>query len=1340
MYLGKYRFFTLRLCKQSSLTESQVTQKVKVEPHHIFSLHQESRNNLVFLDEKTIIFPSGNNCVIYNVHKHVAKFIRGLMLYQHEQQGIRALAISPDRRYLAVSESGIQCTVSVYDLQSEECTSVQILMANGFSIQEFVCMAFSADSKYLLCQAGGPEWNLFYWEWEKDKLIAIVETTKLGFVNQVSFNPVDNTQICVSGSYVFSVFKLENDCLKKISMFSVDCECIKSHAWLSENSIVSGTKTGNLLLVKDEMLFSLTSPSERGITTITAYSKGFACTGSLGEVCIYEKTGEYGYTKTLVIKIPQDPCSSEPSVSAQQEVKSICLSPSEETLAISTRQGQIYHFNLASVENRQSKQANFEYLFHLIHSGSITDLSVCFFKPLFATCSKDNSVHIWNYKTNSLELHQQFPEEPNCISLHPNGLSILVGFSDKVLLMNLLVDQFRTVQEFDIHDCSECVFNHDGNLFATVSENLISIINFRTGGKVELKGHNGKVQSVKWREDSCYLVSNGLDGTVFEWNALTGARKSLKTQKSFSFTDMTFSASNKSIISVGDSMLKEFRDGEVLREITSVNETYTAISMTQSGQAVFVGTSAGILRVAQYPFEEEISWTELQAHSGPITKMVVTPGDQYLLTASEDGSLLIWSITDQDGCKLSMVKETCFTEEEEEEEEEKDEEVLCSKAFLEKKDQRVLEVRAQMELLKEEMDCKLNQTHMDYEIKLDKVRECFLKEIDDLKGIIRMLNTEMEEQKVSQKKALAETIEKHAEELKDQKKRFEKKLLKCYNNRLTMRQKYEQKLCEQDKNRFQTSMDMKRGYDQRLQQEQDKTRYAEEKLKELQEKVDSNFKDVFLQKDQELQAEKETNERLQDEMKLMEKQVMQFWKVKGEIQEQCLDLTRLEAKVMEINVKDKETIERLQQKIKKQEEELCTEKKQVRNMKALVQRMKADIKNCSSFVDQPHQLKANFIRLDKSYNHKPDMRFRVKSEVVQETRQREQLQSPAVSLEQKQAVESKTQQADCSKMLKQLMEFESEEAQKLVNKDSTAELAEFCLRYKQELQAAQETCSQLKYEIKLMEKQMVQFWKIKEEIQDQNLEINMLKEEVQSLHDQHMDGKKLRKEKEQKKPVQKQEVHFQDLVEMHKTSKTQNKADLKRINSQLDEIFKDSNKQMRQTAETNLEEVKNRIEEKKLFLKKLKSEVKEINSKNQETIHNLKEELKVKDNELCTERQRIKRLKALLDRIKADIQTCSDVIQQPKLLKESILKLHKSYIKEAEIIAMPTEEKNHRGRTRDSRTTKIHAPGSTSVRDSLKSGRSSVTLSKSPYMRSQTPKLDILKIMDLPPINTRNIQ
>ncbi|KAK3522650.1 hypothetical protein QTP86_028894, partial [Hemibagrus guttatus] len=378
------------------------------------------------------------------------------------------------------------------------------------------------------------------------------------------------------------------------------------------------------------------------IAAIRAHSKGFACASTLGEVCLYEKTGEYSYIKAAEIRIPQDPCSNEPSLSAQQEIKSKCLSPSEETLAISTQQGQIYHVNLTSVEISQ----------FTVHSGSITGLLVSSSKHLFATSSKDNSVRIWNYKANFLELYKTFPEEPNCISLHPNGLSILVGFSDKVCLMNLLVDEFHTVQEFDIHNCSVCVFNHDGNMFAAVRDNLISIINIRTGDKCSgirfailgtrtirnreveaceeqsppclacIKAFGvAKVQFVKWSEDDRYLVSFGTDGAVYEWSVLSG---------------------------------------EIFREVASCDMAYTAISMTHSGPAVFVGTATGTVRGTQYQLEES-SWIEHQVHSGPIAKMVVTPDDQYLVTASEDGSLLIWTITDLEGYQLSTVKETCFT-------------------------------------------------------------------------------------------------------------------------------------------------------------------------------------------------------------------------------------------------------------------------------------------------------------------------------------------------------------------------------------------------------------------------------------------------------------------------------------------------------------------------------------------------------------------------------------------------------------------------------------------------------------------------------------------------------
>lgn len=52
----------------------------------------------------------------------------------------------------------------------------------------------------------------------------------------------------------------------------------------------------------------------------------------------------------IVPQIPEDLCSSEPEL---QEITAVCMSPLEQTLAISTRQGQVYHFSITSTEISQ---------------------------------------------------------------------------------------------------------------------------------------------------------------------------------------------------------------------------------------------------------------------------------------------------------------------------------------------------------------------------------------------------------------------------------------------------------------------------------------------------------------------------------------------------------------------------------------------------------------------------------------------------------------------------------------------------------------------------------------------------------------------------------------------------------------------------------------------------------------------------------------------------------------------------------------------------------------------------------------------------------------------------
>lgn len=54
-----------------------------------------------------------------------------------------------------------------------------------------------------------------------------------------------------------------------------------------------------------------------------------------------------------------------------------------------------------------------------------------------------------------MELYKEFQEEAFSVALHPTGLFMLVGFSDKLRLMNLLIDDIRTFKEFTVRGCRE---------------------------------------------------------------------------------------------------------------------------------------------------------------------------------------------------------------------------------------------------------------------------------------------------------------------------------------------------------------------------------------------------------------------------------------------------------------------------------------------------------------------------------------------------------------------------------------------------------------------------------------------------------------------------------------------------------------------------------------------------------------------------------------------------------------------------------------------------------------------------------------------------------------------
>ena len=135
---------------------------------------------------------------------------------------------------------------------------------------------------------------------------------------------------------------------------------------------------------------------------------------------------------------------------------------------------------------------------------------------------------------------KEFPEEAYSVAFHPAGLHILVGFADKLRIMNLLMDDIKTFKEFPIKSCPESQFSNGGQMFggclpppsppshsfqsleprtAAVSGNTVQVFNTYTGEQLAtLRAHKAQVTSLFWYKDDRQLLSCGQDGCVMRWD------------------------------------------------------------------------------------------------------------------------------------------------------------------------------------------------------------------------------------------------------------------------------------------------------------------------------------------------------------------------------------------------------------------------------------------------------------------------------------------------------------------------------------------------------------------------------------------------------------------------------------------------------------------------------------------------------------------------------------------------------------------------------------------------------------------------------------------------------
>lgn len=324
-------------------------------------------------------------------------------------------------------------------------------------------------------------------------------------VTSMSCNPNDTGIMALGGTFAFKFLTVSETLWRPYGFSKADNLIITTLTWLNTDRLLVGTSDGRILFLENGELkniykladitfmnlkikediamqnqFSQTTlhdaeESHQEIRCLISFSRGFALALGYGTIVVFEKDGQHKYTKRNVYIIPPQVSSEEKN--ELYRVNTISSNPSSDKLLITTGWSQLFYATLWGPDLKVDPEPQLiDVMGHHLHHGPIGGISICTWKTHVVTFGEvDRSVRMWDYETESLIMVKQYLEDISCIFLHPTGLFCLIGFSDKLRYMSVLIDDFLALKEFSIRSCKIAAFSYGGHFFAAVNGNIIQV-------------------------------------------------------------------------------------------------------------------------------------------------------------------------------------------------------------------------------------------------------------------------------------------------------------------------------------------------------------------------------------------------------------------------------------------------------------------------------------------------------------------------------------------------------------------------------------------------------------------------------------------------------------------------------------------------------------------------------------------------------------------------------------------------------------------------------------------------------------------------------------------------
>ena len=510
----------------------------------------KSCNNLTSYRDNEVIYSVGSKLVIFD---YVELKSRIIPLHYFDIHTIHSITISPDLKFLAVS---IKLGSSLPSLQldrklcmiSIDMDSLATIPKKPYLFEYIVdgtegenfyvsAMAYSYCSSILAIGTSVPEVGMFLVERFSGTILHKLTTNQM--ILQIHFNPLDKDRICSTGqNNHFQFWRVTSKMAHHIPVANLlrGTNTYTCHAWVADNRIVAGTKSGHLLLVegggilsaKKVAAFGVPDKDVRadcGIVDLLLRNDIVVCISSSNVVSLFElRKGptpvgsmdvDYSFVKLAKLRFPTADITGLRWVMASTSSNyEVVISTFNSLVSVDLKAGD---YKMAAVENHaansfQNSRGNggrnsvlrnsisgttststaegsewidqkLDRIILNFHSGNIHSLSMGTRNSAMVSASDDETIRVWDYSAPNRRclLVDNFSDRknviPNSICVHPSGMLVAFGCEDDVREFHATDSKFEMVRRLP----TKVPFTGPGDV-PFVNTMPVSVIRYSHGG------------------------------------------------------------------------------------------------------------------------------------------------------------------------------------------------------------------------------------------------------------------------------------------------------------------------------------------------------------------------------------------------------------------------------------------------------------------------------------------------------------------------------------------------------------------------------------------------------------------------------------------------------------------------------------------------------------------------------------------------------------------------------------------------------------------------------------------------------------------------------------------